>query len=266
MQYLFDSWKSFSSDIRNASHVLLLSDYDGTLTPIASRPDEAVIPPEAREKLKSLAERQDFSVGVISGRSLSEIKVMVGIDGIYYAGNHGLEIEGPGLSFISPAAGSARAEIKDLVRQFSVELAGIKGVIIEDKELSSSIHYRLVKKEEEHIVAEVIRQITAPLLREDRIRVTSGKKVWEVRPPIDWHKGKAVETIRKEIKILSKSEHLPVIYLGDDTTDEDAFKVVHQPEGWSIFVGMENRSSNAGYFLNSTSEVTALLSRLLKIK
>jgi len=266
VEYLFQSWQSFSSDIRAASHVVLLSDYDGTLTPIVSRPDEAVLSTEVREKLCALAKKPAFSVGIISGRSLSEIKAMVGIEGIYYAGNHGLEIDGPGLKFINPAAKAAQATIKDLGQQFSAKLGNIEGVIVEDKGLSLSIHYRLVKKDEVNIVAEIFHQITSPRLRDGKIKVTSGKKVWEVRPPIDWHKGKAVEAIIKEMKAVIKYERLLTIYLGDDTTDEDAFKVIHRPQGWSIFVGAENPSSNADYFLNSPSEVETFLSRLLGLK
>ena len=266
MQHLFREWKSFSSAARAASHILLLSDYDGTLTPIVGRPDEAVLSPEVRKILGALAEKPGFSVGIVSGRSLAEIEAMVGIEGIYYAGNHGLEIEGPGIKFVSPAAGATQVEIKELVGQLSAKLVGIDGVIIEDKGLSLSVHYRLVKEGEEKQVAEIFTRITSPSLDAGRIRVTSGKKVWEVRPPIDWHKGKAVEAIVQEIKALLNLERPLTIYLGDDTTDEDAFRVIHRPEGWSIFVGEENPSSNADYFLNSTSEVTDFLNQLIKLK
>jgi len=213
-----------------------------------------------------LAKNPTFSVGIISGRSLVEVEALVAIEGIYYAGNHGLEIEGPGLKFINPAAKAAQATIKDLGRHFSAKLGSIEGVIVEDKGLSLSIHYRLVKKSEVKVVAEIFRQITSPWLRDGKIRVTSGKKVWEVRPPIDWHKGKAVKTIIKKLRSVLQDEQWLTIYLGDDTTDEDAFRVVHRPQGWSIFVGAENPSSNADYFLNSTAEVATFLSRLLELK
>jgi len=266
MQHLFQSWESFSSDIRAASRILLLSDYDGTLTPIVSRPEEAILSPEVREKLRALAEKPAFSVGIISGRMLSEVKALVRIEGLYYAGNHGLEIEGPGLTFINPEAKAAQAEMKDLAQQFSARLASIEGVIVEDKGLSLSIHYRLVKESEVEVVAKIFGQITSPGLRKGKIRVTSAKKVWEVRPPIDWQEGKAVETIMKETKTVLGGEEGSVIYLGDDTTDEDVFKIIHRPQGWSIFVGGENPSSKADYFLNSTSEVEDFLSRLLELK
>ncbi|GAG53251.1 unnamed protein product, partial [marine sediment metagenome] len=161
---------------------------------------------------------------------------------------------------------AAQTEMKDLARQFSAKLGSIEGVIVEDKGLGLSIHYRLVKKSEENVVAEIFHQITSPLLQEGKVKVSSGKKVWEVRPPIDWHKGKAVKTIMDEIRAFLKCEQLLTIYLGDDTTDEDAFRIIHRPEGWSIFVGPENPSSNADYFLNSASEVEDFLSRLLELK
>ena len=266
MQYLFQSWQSFSADTSAAAHILLLSDYDGTLTPIVRRPDEAVLASGVREKLCKLAGKPNFSVGIISGRPLLETRAMVGVAGIYYAGNHGLEIEGPGLNYVNPAAEAARAEIKGLVSRLSANLGNIRGVIIEDKGLSLSVHYRMVAQGDESMVTEIFHQIVSPLLSEGKIRITSGKKVWEVRPPIDWHKGKAVALIRDEIKKLLQLEQLLTIYLGDDTTDEDAFRVVRRPQGWSIFIGQENAPSNAGYFLNSPSEVADFLSRLVELR
>ena len=266
MQPLFEAWKSFAADLKAATHILLLSDYDGTLTPIVSRPEEAVLSAEARKKLKSLAEKRSFSVGIVSGRPLSEIKAMVGISGIYYAGNHGFEIEGPGLRFVSPVATAAQTQIKKLVSQLSKRLSSIKGIIVEDKGLSLSVHYRLVKEDEVASAAAIFQQITGPLVQAEKNRVTSGKKVWEVRPPIDWHKGKAVETIREQIQAARRLEELPTIYLGDDTTDEDAFRAIHRPYGWSIFVGGENQSSAAEYCLNSTKDVETFLSRLLTLR
>ncbi len=266
MQYLFHSWASFSSAVKAAAHVLLLSDYDGTLTPIVGRPEEAILSPEVRKKLDALTQRSDFSVGIISGRALSEIQSMVGLDGIYYAGNHGLEISGPGLRFVSPEAKKAQAKINELARQFAASLGHVKGVIVEDKGLSLSVHYRLVKPDEVKEVEGIFQQITAPAVRQGGIRVTSGKKVWEARPPIDWHKGKAVEAISQEIKALLRVASLLTVYLGDDTTDEDAFRVLRRPQGWSIFVGPEGQSSSADYFLRSTPEVAEFLSRLPGLK
>jgi trehalose 6-phosphate phosphatase len=266
VQHLFRSWESFSSEIKAAAHVLLLSDYDGTLTPIVSRPDEAVLSSVVRDRLRALAARPNFSVGIVSGRPLLEVKSLVEVEEIYYAGNHGFEIEGPGLNFIHPAAKAAQPKIHSLLRQLSARLADIEGIIIEDKGLSLSIHYRLVSRSDEEMAAEIFRRVTSPWLHDGEIRVTSGKKVWEIRPPIDWQKGKAVETIMDEIKPVYKGKQCLAIYLGDDTTDEDAFKVIHRPQGWGIFVGRENESSSADYCLDSPSEVMIFLSRLLELK
>jgi trehalose-phosphatase len=266
MQHLFQSWDTFSAHIKAASHVLLLSDYDGTLTPIVGRPDEATLSPEVRNELQTLTKKPDFSIGIISGRSLSQVKTLVGIDGIYYAGNHGLEIEGPGLKFTNPIAKATQVELRNLFIQLSERLRSIDGIIIEDKGLSLSIHYRLVKKSEENTVYEILHQTTSKLLCEGKIKVTSGKKVWEVRPPIEWHKGKAVEVITQEIRELLKHEQISTLYLGDDTTDEDAFKVIHLPEGWGIFIGEGTQASHADYFLESTPEVSTLLSRLIELR
>ena len=266
MKHLFDSWDSFVSSVKDAPHVLLLSDYDGTLTPIASRPEEAVLPPTVRNKLLVLSKRARFSIGIISGRSLAEIKDMVGLEGIYYIGNHGMEIAGPGISFVNSEAQGAQSVIKHLAGRLSDQLGDVEGVIVEDKGLSLSVHYRLVEETEVKRVADIFQKSTGHLREKGRIRVTSGKKVWEVRPPVDWHKGKAVVAIGVGLKARYKLERLMTIYLGDDTTDEDAFSMVKRPQGWSIFVGDENSASGAGYFLNSTSEVDDFLSRLIELK
>ncbi|MFC1919088.1 trehalose-phosphatase [Chloroflexota bacterium] len=266
MKHLFETWGTFASDAGVASHIILLSDYDGTLTPIVSRPEEAVLSHETREKLRTLTEKPAFRVGIISGRSLPEVKSLVGLAGIYYAGNHGLEIEGPGLKFIHTLTKASQSRIQDLHRQLSTRLANIDGVIVEDKGLTLSVHYRLVRKNEEEMVARIFRQITSPWLRDGKIKVTSGKKVWEVRPPAEWHKGKAVETIMSKIQDSLGNGQALTIYLGDDTTDEDAFGAIHQLHGWGILVGRENASSSAGYFLGSTAEVMTFLSRLCDLK
>jgi trehalose-phosphatase len=266
VKHLFQSWRDFLADCRAVSHVLFLADYDGTLTPIVGRPEDAILSPEVRDDLSALAQRPDFTVGIISGRSMAELKSLVAIAGIYYAGNHGLEIQGPGINYVSPEAELTRSIIKDLAGQLAVALENIAGVIIQDKGLSLSAHYRLVAENDVNEVTETVHRITDPLVEAGKIKVYPMKKVWEIRPPVDWDKGKAVVSIRREIKSLLKLERLLTVYLGDDTTDEDAFKVLHRPVGWSVYVGPENASSAADYFLNSPAEVEEFLSRLLELR
>jgi trehalose-phosphatase len=266
MEHLFKAWPDFIKSVRAASHILLLADYDGTLAQIVGRPEDAVLSASVRQKLQALAGKSEISVGVISGRRLTEVASLVAIEGIYYSGNHGLEIEGPGLKYVHPLAGTARATMQNLAAQLAEALENIDGVIIQQKGLSVSVHYRLAKPDKEDAVTGAVKRITAPHVDMGEIRVYPMKKVWEIRPPVNWDKGKAVEFIGREIKTNLKLSSLLTIYLGDDTTDEDAFKVLHRPDGWSIFIGGEKASSSADYCLNSVPEVEEFLDRLIGLK
>jgi trehalose-phosphatase len=266
VNYLFNAWEEFKADCTAAPHILLLADYDGTLTPIVSRPEDAVLPPAVREMLSSLARKKSFSVGVITGRSIDEIKRLVKIKDIYYSGNHGLEIDGPALVYRNPAAAAAGTLIDKLSARLSAELSGIGGVIVQNKGFTLSVHYRLVKPGNENAVAGAVKRITSPLVEKGEIRVFSQKKVWEVRPPLDWDKGRAVMLIGSEIGAKLGLSRLLTVYLGDDTTDEDVFKMLHRPEGWSIYVGEENSESAAEYYLKSPEEVAAFLHKLMEMK
>jgi trehalose 6-phosphate phosphatase len=266
MEYLFRAWDEFSAGCRSAEHILFLADYDGTLTPIAPTPPQAVLSSSVRDKLAALAGQPSFSVGIITGRAMAEIKSMVGIPGIFYAGNHGLEMDGPGLSYLNPEAAAGRDVIHALAKKLAVELAEIPGIIVQDKDFSLSVHYRLVAGEAESRVRDIVRRLTNAPRREGKILVSTGKKVWEIRPPVDWHKGRAVLTIAELISRKLQKAGLMQVFLGDDVTDEDAFRVIRRPAGWSIFVGEANRASAAEYYLKSTAEVEDLITRLYGIK
>jgi len=171
MRHLFRSWPEFVKDYRGAEHRLLLADYDGTLAVIVGRPEDARITESAREKLKALAKQPRTTAGVISGRSIKEVEAMVGVAGIYYSGNHGLEIEGPGLSYIHPQARAVRPLMQDLAARLAQALDNIKGIIVQDKGLSLSVHFRLAKPEDERAVADVVKQVTAPHVTTGEIKV-----------------------------------------------------------------------------------------------
>jgi trehalose 6-phosphate phosphatase len=262
MQYLFDVWDGVARRLKSADHILLLSDYDGTLTPIVDKPELATLSQKVRKLLRTLAKDRRYTVGIISGRALSDLRGNVGLDGIIYAGNHGLEIEGFGSSFLEPIAEEMRPFLGMLNQALSATLRGIKGVFVEDKGLTLSVHYRMVDGAEEKKVEDAFEKITDSLYVTGRIRVTRGKKVYEIRPPVDWDKGKAIAwLIAKFRESRGKGGTLP-IYLGDDLTDEDGFKVVEKSNGISIFVGGEDSQSVARYFLKSPEEVTEFLKML----
>lgn len=262
MQYLFDVWNKVAHRLKSANRVLLLCDFDGTLIPIVDRPESAVLPPDTKKLLRALAKNRRYTVGIVSGRALADLRSKVEVEGIVYAGNHGLEIEGFGSNFLDPIAEEMRPFFQILSQALSATLRGIKGVFVENKGLTLSVHYRSVDDTEERRVEDAFAKVTDPLHVTGRIRITQGKKVYEIRPPVDWDKGKAIAwLIAKCRETKGKGGALPV-YLGDDLTDEDGFKVIEKNNGISIFVGEEDFQSVARYFLKSPEEVTELLKML----
>lgn len=261
MRHLLSAWPEVASRLRAAGYVLLLSDYDGTLTPIVEKPELANLNPRTRALLQKLAHHHNFAVGIVSGRALSDLKGRVDLEGITYGGNHGLEIEGPGLSLVNPLA----QEMKPLLRLLHLALlqafSAVKGVLVENKGLTLSVHYRQVEESQSQAVKSALESVVASTSAGGKVRTTMGKKVYEVRPAVDWDKGKAIELLWQKHSRGGKRKSLP-IYLGDDLTDEDGFRAVARLGGISIFVGDEATQSQASYFLRSPSEVEKLLELL----
>ena len=263
MQYLFGAWNKLLPRLQEAQHVLLLSDFDGTLTPIVADPANAVLTEETRKRLQTIALNKRYSVGVISGRSLTDLKNKVGVEGILYAGNHGLEIEGPGFQFINAVAAEQADAIQLLGRELTTALGKIKGVVIENKGLTISVHYRAVADYDMSRLRRVFKRITGPGLEAGRIVLTGGKKVYEVRPPVQWGKGESVRwLIEKTEEKVKAAMSLLSIFMGDDLTDEGAFNEVEGSHGISIFVGSSRRHTGASYFVSEVSEVHRFLKML----
>jgi trehalose-phosphatase len=251
--------------LRDARHILLLTDYDGTLTPIVERPESANLPESTRLLFEALARHYEFTVGVISGRSLEDLKEKVSIRDIIYAGNHGMEIEGPGISFVNPMAEEFRPILRIVHQVLSRALQGIRGVIVEDKGLSLSVHYRLVEEDKTEEVKNTFQRIAGGAQALGKVRITSGKKVHEVRPAVTWDKGKAIKLLMKRYGKGGRKSGLLSIYLGDDLTDEDGFRVIENyGNGLSVLVGEKGQHSAARYFLKSPAEVAAFLEILLE--
>jgi len=263
LQHLFSVWQEFSHRFKTAGRVLLLCDYDGTLTPIVDRPELADLPEKTRQLLRELARQEHFTLGVISGRSLADLKQKVGIDGIVYAGNHGLEIEGPGIGLVIPLAEEMRPVFHLIHQVLSKAMAPVRGVFVENKGLTISVHYRMVEESKSEEVSNIFEKVIATARSLGKVRITQGKKVYEVIPAVDWDKGKAIDLlIAKYGKPKPKKEVLP-LFLGDDITDEDGFRVIEKHRGISIFVGEKPEISAASYYLKSPAEVEQFLSMLL---
>ena len=239
---------------------ILLFDYDGTLTPIVERPELAVLPSDMRKLLKSLAKR--FKVAIISGRSLADVKRFVGLRHVYYAGNHGLEINGPKMRLLRPEARCVRPAIAEIYWRLRKKLWDIKGATVEDKRLTASIHYRLVAQRELKGLKDIFWEVVKPYLKSGKIRVTCGKKVFEIRPNIEWDKGKAALWI---IDVIDSEKKLIPVYIGDDQTDEDAFLALKN-RGITILVSSGRKKSHAKFFLRNVDEVKTFLKKLAGMK
>ena len=262
MQYLFSAWHEIDRRLKAAGRVLLLCDYDGTLAPIVDRPELADLPDRTRLLLQSLSRQGRFTVGVISGRSLADLRHRVSIPSIIYAGNHGLEIEGPGIGLINPLAEEMRPVFSLIHQVLSKALGKVRGVQVEDKGLTLSVHYRNVDEDKTEEVKNTFERVMATARSLGRVRIVPGKKVLEVRPPVDWDKGKAIALLADRFgKPTARKEALP-IFLGDDVTDEDGFKAVEERHGISVFVGEETQDSSARYYLKSPAEVEEFLDLL----
>jgi trehalose 6-phosphate phosphatase len=262
--HLLSVWSEVIEQLKNASNIMLMTDYDGTLTPIVERPEKADLPVTTRILLKSLGNQPRITLGVISGRSLADLKEKIGLNGIIYAGNHGLEMEGPNLSFVNPQAEQLRPIVRTLSHLLTKVFAIIEGIRVEDKGLTLSIHYREVAEGRYSEVRDLFDHAVSGAIATGKVRVTHGKKVFEIKPDVRWNKGKAIQLIMKQCgKGDRLSANLP-IYLGDDVTDEDGFAFVEKyGQGITIFVGAPTTNSIARYYLNSTEEVDEFLGKLL---
>jgi len=232
----------------------------------------AVLSSQAKEILKQISHHSLFKLAIISGRSLSVIKALVGLENIAYVGNHGLEIECPlwhcqaqgreKISFIHPIAKEIEPVLKKLEQSLRERLVGIDGVIIENKGLTLSVHYRLARETAVKKIKKLFLEAIEYGNARDKLQVTEGKKVLELRPPVEWNKGKAIEWL---LKIYGTPGNLP-FFAGDDVTDEDGFKVLHRVGGISIFVGEDKASSAADYYLDSPEQLYHWLEKLLEGK
>jgi trehalose 6-phosphate phosphatase len=264
MENLLFGWPKVAEQIRKADKILFLTDFDGTLAPIVERPEMAVMPEETKCLLKELTRDHRYVVGIISGRALKDLKEKVDLTGVIYAGNHGFEIEGPGISFVNPLVDEIKPFFRVLHRILTMSLGTIKGVLIEDKGITISVHYRQVEDSRAQDIESMVKKVVDSRSARGLFNITKGKKVYEVKPAVNWDKGKAIRLLMKKYGKGGRQSGLLVIYLGDDRTDEDGFQVIEKyGNGISVFVGDATLKSSARYQLSSPNEVHHFLVKLL---
>jgi len=226
---LLQDLASVAERLRAADRVFLFLDFDGTLVSFVQDPSAARLDQSARETLARISRNSRTVTTIISGRSLSDIRGRIGLPGIVYAGNHGLEICGRKLEFTEPAAAARREELTQLSRQLAAKLRDVDGAIVEYKGLTMSIHYRAAAAADVKRIQTAVEEAVG--LAPDSFRLISSKMSFDIVPRTDWDKGKAVGWIQQHLgdgKFVS-------IYLGDDMSDEDAFRVL--PDGITVKVG-----------------------------
>ncbi|XP_004502617.1 probable trehalose-phosphate phosphatase C [Cicer arietinum] len=286
----YDSWlvrhpsalSSFDRLMKAATgkRIVVFLDYDGTLSPIVNDPDRAFMSDEMRTAVREVATY--FPTAIISGRSREKVKDFVKLNNLYYAGSHGMDIMAPSMPIRSsdgkqldtildtngnevpfqPAKKFLPA-IQEILRRLENVIKDIEGAKIEDNGFCISVHFRQVHEKDYNVLEEKVKSV---LGKNPLFCVTEGKKVMEIRPSIEWNKGNAVEYFLDTLGLSSSNNILPV-YIGDDKTDEDAFKVIQtRGQGYPIIVSSIPRETSALYSLHDPSEVLIFLSRLAKWK
>ncbi|XP_057251544.1 probable trehalose-phosphate phosphatase 4 isoform X2 [Beta vulgaris subsp. vulgaris] len=242
--------------------IVVFLDYDGTLSPIVNDPDVAFM----TDKMRAVVHEVGccFPTSIISGRSREKVYEFVGLDNIYYAGSHGMDIMAPLQPLrIRDWKHHAKAVDRKIQKSLKEKTAAVEGVNIEDNKFCMSVHFRNVSDQDLGTLEEKVKSV---LEEHPHFRLTRGKKVLEIRPPIEWDKGHALEYLLDSLGLASSNDVLP-IYIGDDTSDEDAFELIHRKrQGYSIIVTSIPRETWASYSLYDTTEVMLFLEYLSKWK
>lgn len=234
--------------------IFFFLDFDGTLSPIARTPAQAKIPAQAKSVLKALAATKRFKVAIVSGRAMDDIQKLVGLKNLIYAANHGLEIRGPKLKLSVALPQGYSAALKKIKRVLIRDTAGIKGIVLEDKGVGLALHYRLAANKDLALIKNIFNRAVRAYVSDGLVRVSYSKKAFEAGPRINWDKGLAV------LWLLRRFKSAVPVYIGDDTTDEDAFRRL-KFTGLTAVVGKARRSK-AQYYLEDTKEVTGFLKKI----
>ncbi len=246
-RHLFAHWPKIAWRVRTAKRVALFLDFDGTLVPFCSRPEEVRLGVATRRVLRALARHPRLNLVVVSGRRRAELIQHVDTPRVQYLGLYGWE--GRKRPILSGQTVRSLATARGALTQ---SLAKLPGIRIEDKIFGFAVHYRGARRSAVRQARAVIREVIRRF--EQDLRLLQGSKIWEVVPSEVEGKGEAV---RDALRRMPGSS-LP-IYLGDDKIDEAAFAVLHR--GITVHVGKDGRTK-ARYRLRSPAEVRVFLERL----
>lgn len=243
--------------------LVLLLDVDGTLAPIAPRPEEAVVPEETRAVIGALGRRPGVHIALVSGRAAADARRMVGVDSVWAIGNHGFETIAPGGEVtVDHRVARYRDRVASAADQLRDRLASLPGVLVEDKIWTLSVHFRRAEPADLPRIHDAVGEAAGAF----ELRVTEGKMILELRPPVDVDKGTASVAF---VRHIAGSATPAVFYAGDDRTDEDAFAALRRevPDVVTVRVAGGNddahRTTSAEVVLPDVGAVRALLEQLL---
>ncbi len=244
---LFEEWRAVARRLRRAKHVAVFLDFDGTLAPRRRKPDQVRLKTATRRVLAQLAQDPRVTVKIISGRTLADLKKLADVPGVECLGLHGQEVDSERSSKLAASPILERAR-----RQLAARLSGLSGIWIENKGPVFVVHYRGAPAAEVREAARAVEAVAAAF--QPDLRMMPGSKIWEMLPGNFKNKGDAV----KEALSRLPAATLP-IYAGDDTTDEDAFKVL--TKGITVKIGAGGFTA-ARYYLPRPEGVRVFLDRL----
>ncbi|HVF69517.1 MAG TPA: trehalose-phosphatase [Xanthomonadales bacterium] len=248
--YLWNSKDIIEKRLKVSFHVLMLLDYDGTLTEFAKKPNHAILPAKTKKILNKLKLIKQLTLGIVSGRGVYDIKKLIGIEDIVYSGNHGLEWEIENVVYVMPGISETRELYLKILNNFGPLEKKYKGIFIEDKNLTISIHYRMLHKDLRPAFHEEFENFIVPYLQSPLIKLLKNKMVFDIMPNVKWGKGGFINWL------ISTQKSSPLtIYIGDDRTDEDAFSELKD----AITIKVGSGETEANYFLNDINDAIKFL-------
>ena len=250
------AWQARPHDARP----LILLDFDGTLVEFQHDPAAVTLPPARQILLQTLGTRADLSSGIVSGRRINDLRERIPSTPLmFFAGLHGLEIEGPGLRFAHNAMALAAPGISLFAKDLRRAVKPLAGVFVEDKTYSAVLHYRGASTADRLHAITRFNALAEPFLSEGTVRLQPGDQVLELLPNVDWAKGDAVHAIIRHIESENRETVWPV-YVGDDLTDQDAFEAIGST---GLTVAVSRRPAGAAFQLEDPAAVECFLRSIL---
>lgn len=256
---ILDHLNTVGKELSRKKYLNLFLDFDGTLVPIEESPDKVKLPHEVYSVLDKIRKYDNVFVAIITGRSFDNIKEIINLRGIHYAGNHGLEISGVKRTEIVPNASQVVRGIKKITDDLNKILITVPGAWVENKSLTASVHYRSVPASHIQELNRLVGEITSRYIERGLFRLKRGKKVIEIHPKLDWDRGKAIRWMQKNIAHKRATN----IYIGDDEVDEYAFRAFNS--AITVRVARDIRvKTEAQYYVNNPIEVRYFLQWVLE--